>query len=175
MDETASADLPPAQAAAGTPSVDIVAPSPRLAENPEGITRPVRPCSLEELSAILESLPPTGVGLGYSALPTATHLDPLVKSGAIEDLLNGANGSVKNVRHSVPAIRPPSRDDASAPMRKENSLSSLLAVLASSALIAPVGWLLTVKSVPCLLSDLRQLAMPATTVCQHGGPQDHHH
>ena len=49
-------------------------------------------------------------------------------------------------------------------MRKESSLSSLLAVLASSALIAPVGWLLTVKPVPCLLSDLRQLAMPATTV-----------
>ena len=156
--------MPPGETAAGTPSVDIAALSPRLAaENPEPTTRLVQPGSLEELRAIRESLPPVGFGLDCSALPTAAGLDPSVEFGAIEDLFDGANGKANAVPHGVPAIRPPSRHEAIAPITRENGLGSLLVVLASSALLATVGWLLTVKSVPCLLADVRYLAMPATT------------
>ena len=167
--------MPPGEAAAGTPSVDIAALSPAAAENPEATTRLAQPGSLEELAQ-------SGSRSRQSvSVWTAPHCQPpqaLIlrwSSGAIEDLFDGANGTANAVPHSVPAIRPPSRHEAIAPIRKENSLSSLLSCAGVICTACDGGLAAYGKAGALFALGPAPPRHAGDDGRQHCGPQDHHH
>jgi hypothetical protein len=163
MGEMESAGLPQIEPAAGMPRVDPEAPQAHAAENPVTAACPAGPGRFEGLRAVRESFPPFGSATGGLPPATPLNLDPPPAWDAIETLFEGATGGgAEAAEHDVPTLRPPSRQEAIAPAGGGNGRYGLIVALMACALVGSAGWLLAARPVPCLLSDLRRLAMPAS-------------
>jgi hypothetical protein len=160
------------------PRIALVRPEPatlRVENRPVGCARghhrtrdaasiPEAPHELEALCAPDGSLAPPP----YSESECDEAADPPFENGAVEIVADEAGADAAEVVPLGPVtIRPPSREEAIAPLVEEKSDWTLAISLIACILFAAAGWLFT-KGDPnaCWLSDLRQFAMSSSSTTE---------